>query len=380
MPEATISEPATMQAPARETMRKSRKIAYFITSHGFGHATRALAVMSALLERDPSLHFEIFSQIPLYLMDQSIAGAYDYHPLACDVGLAQHSALAIDIPGTLQRLAGLLPFREDQIRTLALQVRALRCAMVICDIAPMGIAVAKEAGLESVLIENFTWDWIYEGYVEHAAALSPYCRYHAHLNREADYRIQTTPVCAPLGHAFRTEPIAREHKMSREETRTRLGILPEQHLVMITMGGISQEISFLDRLQSVPDCFFLIPGPDREMGDRILRLPPSNEFFHPDLVEAADVVIGKLGYSTLAEVYRAGVPFGYVAREHFRESSVLAHFIREHMPGAALSEASFLDGSWLEHLEGLLQLPRRPKPHINGAAQAADFLLAQLST
>ena len=36
-------------------------LAYFISPHGFGHAARAAAVMSALHTQDPALQFEIFT-------------------------------------------------------------------------------------------------------------------------------------------------------------------------------------------------------------------------------------------------------------------------------------------------------------------------------
>ena len=43
------------------------KYAFFVTSHGFGHASRASAVMDALSLRDPQARFEIFSGTPEWL-------------------------------------------------------------------------------------------------------------------------------------------------------------------------------------------------------------------------------------------------------------------------------------------------------------------------
>ena len=68
----------------------------------------------------------------------------------------------------------------------------------------------------------------------------------------------------------------------------------------------------------------MIPGsPHRAHDGHIIRLPAQSAFYHPDLIHAADVVVGKLGYSTLAEVWAAGVPFGYVVRPQFPESGPL---------------------------------------------------------
>ena len=62
-------------------------------------------------------------------------------------------------------------------------------------------------------------------------------------------------------------------------------------------------------------------------------LPHQSDYYHPDLIRAADVVVGKAGYSTLAEVYHAGTPFGCVGRSGFRETDILEAFMAAHMPG-----------------------------------------------
>jgi hypothetical protein len=40
-------------------------IAYFISPHGFGHASRAAAVMEALYKIESSIRFEIFTTTPI---------------------------------------------------------------------------------------------------------------------------------------------------------------------------------------------------------------------------------------------------------------------------------------------------------------------------
>jgi UDP-N-acetylglucosamine:LPS N-acetylglucosamine transferase len=124
------------------------------------------------------------------------------------------------------------------------------------------------------------------------------------------------------------------------------------------------------------DVTFIVPG----AGDRLrvegnlIRLPHHSDFYHPDLVDASDAVIGKLGYSTLAEVYRAGVPFGYIPRPGFRESLALAAYVQDTMHGLAIGEGQFADGSWLALVPRLLALPRIRRAGPNGAAQVAGFV------
>ena len=122
------------------------------------------------------------------------------------------------------------------------------------------------------------------------------------------------------------------------------------------------------------------PGNARELRveGAIHHVPQHAGFYHPDLVHASDAVIGKAGYSTLAEVYRAGVPFGYVIREGWRESDRLAAFIGKKMRGLAITAKAFESGAWLRRLDALLAMPRIHRRGPNGADQAADFIIELL--
>jgi len=146
------------------------------------------------------------------------------------------------------------------------------------------------------------------------------------------------------------------------------------------MGGNVWNYTFLEQLEHHPDLYFVVPGPSRqvEQHGHLALLPDHSEFYHPDLVAASDAVIGKNGYSTLAEVYHAGIPFGYITRPRFRESAILADYIRREMSGLEITEAQFYTGEWLSLLPELLALPRLRRNGSNGAEQAAGFIYGVL--
>jgi hypothetical protein len=106
----------------------------------------------------------------------------------------------------------------------------------------------------------------------------------------------------------------------------------------------------------------------------LLLLPQLSCFFHPHLVQASDAVIGKVGYSTLADVFRARVPFGYIVRPDFRESSCLASFLEQEMKGICIRQESFDRAGWIFQIDDLLVLPRSIPPVPNGASEIARFL------
>lgn len=142
------------------------------------------------------------------------------------------------------------------------------------------------------------------------------------------------------------------------------------------MGGIEIKFDFVEALRGQPNVYFIIPGgfQDIRLTDNLVLLPHHSVFFHPDLVNASDGVVGKLGYSTLAEVYHAGIPFGYILRPHFRESEYLARYVEKHMSCLDIKKEDFQTGLWINQVPELLNLPRTPPLEANGAQQVAGFL------
>ena len=354
-------------------MTHVQAVAWFITPHGFGHATRSAAIMQALHARLPHLHFHIVSRLPEFLFDQVVPGAFTLHDEPCDVGLVQQTAMEIDFEASLRVLNDFYPLDEGRIANLAARLSGLDCSLVCCDIAPLGIAVAKAIGCPSVLIENFTFHWIYESYTRHWPGFEPIIAYLRDLCERADLHIQTEPISEPNRNALHTAPVARRFRNPRSEVRRQLGVPEDRPLVMITMGGIRENLGFLNRLASQREVCFLLPGTSVR-GENIVPLPEGAPAYHPDLIHAADLVIGKLGYSTFAEVYHAGVPFGFVTRPNFPESVPLAAFVRREMPSMELDAGTFLQGDWLDRLPELLSLKRVPPPRVNGATQIAERL------
>lgn len=354
------------------------RIAYFVSSHGFGHATRASAVMAAIQAKLPNAQFDIFTQTPRWVFEDSVPGPFNYHSLRTDVGMVQRNSLHEDIPATVAALRELVPFAPDTLAELADQLRGFRpaCRLVLCDIAPLGLAVADAAGIPSVLIENFTWDWIYNGYEGEAAEeLAALGRYLQTWFARASYHVQTEPACAPRDSAdLTTAPVSRQPRAAPQQIRRQLGLQPTDKLVAVTMGGTGADFDFLRNVEGINGVKFVVMGGQVPSHGPVIGLPQRTTIFHPDLINAADAVISKVGYSTLAETYRAGTPFGYVSRPRFRESAALVKFIEQNMPSRPVSEAQLQNGAWQHEVEQLLAMPRQQPPQANGAEQIAAFV------
>lgn len=351
---------------------------YFISSHGFGHAARASAVVAALARRSPASRFTLFTTVPAWFFRHSLDASVGLEPVDADLGLVQRDALNEDLEATARELRRRIPFPDNQVDALARRVNEIGGDFVICDIAPLGLAVARRCGLPSLLVENFTWDWIYRGYVDERPELGPIADYLEEAFAGADHRVQTEPVCVPAPGARRVAPVCRTPRTGRVEVRCRLGVPAAEPLAMITMGGVDWSYDALAaELTGGDDSWLVIPGSRRrERRGRVIRLPHQSEFFHPDLIHAADAVVGKLGYSTLAEAWSAGVPFGYLPRPRFAESQVLEAWVERELPSRRLDAAELESGEWLVKVRELLREPRRRAERAGGADDVARYVLS----
>jgi len=357
---------------------KAIRIAYFISAHGFGHAARACAVMEALHKARPSVHFDVFTRVPRWFFEGSLEGTFTYHSVLTDVGVVQTNALTEDLEKTIAHLDAFYPLNPALISGLARDVVRRNCRLVLCDISPLGIAVARRAGIPSVLIENFTWDWIYAGYARIEPRIARHVDYLSGVFASADHHIQTEPVCSRCPANLVTLPFGRRQRQSRETTRERFGIQPDEKTVIITMGGFREDHSFLDKLKQRKTIHFLIPGITKELvkEDNLTLIPFHSDYHHPDLVHASDAVIGKVGYGIIAETYEAGIPFGFIPRTGSPESEVLATFVRREMPGLPITEVEFRNGDWTARLDELLQIPKAGRKMHDAASRITEYILA----
>ncbi|GMV07914.1 MAG: hypothetical protein AMXMBFR53_41890 [Gemmatimonadota bacterium] len=358
--------------PATKGPPTAPVLAVFVSPHGFGHAARASAVMDAL-HRGVGARFELFTDAPRWFFDESVRGLYRYHQLVTDVGFFQRSALAIDLAATVDAVRGLVPFHDDLVSGLALEVRLAGCQAVLCDIAPLGVAVAERAGLPSVLVENFTWSWLYEPHLAEVPALADLSAELDGWVDKATLHLLAEPFCHldPRAHGA-VAPVSRPARRSREEVRRDMGLPEEGKVVVLTMGGYREDMPFLERLSEMEDVTFLVTGcHDTRVQGNLRLFDNGTRLYMPHLVRAADAVVAKLGYSTLAEVWREGRPLAFVTRSDFREMPPLRDWALARLPGFEIPGAEFGAGAWTERIPELLGMSPPPAQALGGAEEVA---------
>jgi len=360
----------------------SAPIAYFVSSHGFGHAARSAAVMEAIHDQSPATDFCVFTGVPRWFFEDSMTAPFNYVDCHTDVGLVQSTPMDEDLRATLGELSNFLPLRQETVELVAEKVRRFGCRLVVSDISPLGIAVANRLGLPCALIENFTWDWIYSAYLEDEPRFDSFIAELHGLYASVPLRIQAQPFCEPVAGAARVAPISRSVRQSAQEIRQRLQLPGDSPFVLLTMGGSPVSHQFLERLYRFPGITFVIPGAadglHRERN--LILLPHRTTFRHADLAAAADMVLGKLGYSTLAEVSQAATPYLFIRRSRFPESPALADYARRRLVCEEITEPELAAADWPCRLPDLQRNRRAPIGEPQGSQQAAGMVLDLLES
>ena len=351
------------------------RLACFVSCHGYGHAMRAIAVLEALHQRCPEVVADIFTAVPEAIFAQSLKN-YRYHFLRADVGLVQKDAFTVDLPATLTQLDQFLNFDPALVADLARQVEG--CEAVLADISPLGIAVAKKAKIHSVLVENFTWDWLYGHYLAEYPQFSRYIDQLAELYSSVTWHIQAEPICRKGQAAVHCAPIARRLRGGAEAWRGQL-LGDGQKLVVVSLPDWDAESAPWLAMATEPTeihCHFVIAGQKetKKIASNITLL--GRDIYHPDIIAAADAVLCKPGASTIAECAQSGCRV-LLVKTASPEEAVLAEYVRQHLVGDECSLDDTRTGAWLAALPALLAQPR-PKPAAADGGQAVASFLAGL--
>ena len=353
------------------------QIAYYISSHGYGHAARQQAVIRELAQRGASVHVRTAAPQKFF------RHAASYHHQRYDIGLIQPDALTYDVAASFQWLADFLQQNDSIIKQEVAFIRDQNIQLVAVDMPPIAFDIAQAAGIPSVLVSHFRWDWVYEHYI----ADFPEYRYLIDAIQDS-YRKATLGLRMPFAHDFsiiqHVEDIPLVYNaatQTRAELCETLHIAPEQRIGLLSMGGHEWSSDIAPLKAKDGWVFLVIPNvweQVKDMPHRFRMIPREYEDYH-NLIAHADVVIGKAGASTVAEVVGHRTPMIYTLSADWRESELLDVALQTYAQAIKVEADAFRQGAWMDLLDRALQLPP-PQQRIatNGAQIAAERLLSQV--
>ena len=346
-------------------------IVFYISGHGFGHASRSIEIINALVDRRPDLRVIIRSSVAPWLVERTARPGVTLSPAEVDTGVVQIDSLHLDATASIARAEAFMSTFERRVATEVAFLRASGAAMTISDLPPLGIAAGRAAGLPAMATGNFTWDWIYEHYAGGQAV----------ADRIGEiYSGSTQALRMPMWGGFATFPaihdlplVARRSARDPIEVRKAFGLPLDRRLVLTSFGGYGLDALDGHALRQLDGYHVLVP---ETLGDAWLY---ERGYRYEDLVKAADVVVTKPGYGIISECIANQTALLYTSRGDFREYQVLVDAMPAFLRCGFIPHDDLFSGRWQSHLDAVLAQPAPPQaPPTNGADVAADILLSNL--
>jgi hypothetical protein len=375
-------------------------IAFYVSGHGFGHASRDIEVLNELGRRRPEVGVVLRTSAPRWIFDLTLKRPVDWRPRESDTGVVQIDSLSLDAAETIRRAE---KFHRDLDQDAADEAEWLRregITLVVGDIPPLAFAAAARAGIPAIALGNFTWDWIYAGYQDQLAAGSTLI-----AKLRAAYSQAALALRLPMSGGFDMFRevadlpfIARRSRRRPSETRRHLNLPDDQPLVLLSFGGYGLSRIDLTKLRDLVG-YTLVMTSDVTANRRDdmlasvtrMLLPPSVEMLdekalyaagyrYEDLVAAVDIVVTKPGYGIIAECVANNSAILYTSRGHFPEYDVLVREMPRWLRCGFISNEDLLGGQWQEALDTLRDQPAAPERiGTDGAERAVDQILRYVS-
>ncbi|XP_022731410.1 L-arabinokinase-like isoform X2 [Durio zibethinus] len=350
--------------------------AYYVTGHGFGHATRVVEVVRNLIAAGHDVH--VVTGAPDFVFTSEIQSPRLFlRRLVLDCGAVQADALTVDRLASLQKYSETAVQPRDSIlATEVVWLNSIKADLVVSDVVPVACRAAAEAGIRSVCVTNFSWDFIYAEYVmaagyHHRSIVWQIAEDYSHC----EFLIRLPGYC-PMP-AFRDVidvplVVRRLHK-SRKEVRKELGIGEDVKLVILNFGG--QPAGWKLKEEYLPsDWLCLVCGASdtQDLPPNFVKLP--KDAYTPDLIAASDCMLGKIGYGTVSEALAYKLPFVFVRRDYFNEEPFLRNMLEFYQSGVEMIRRDLLTGHWKPYLERAISLKPCYEGGINGGEVAAHIL------
>ncbi|CAJ2674822.1 unnamed protein product [Trifolium pratense] len=356
--------------------RKHLVFAYYITGHGFGHATRVTEVARHLIDAGHDVH--VVTGAPDFVFTSEIKSPRLFiRKVLLDCGAVQADALTVD------RLASLEKYSETAVKPrakiLAIEtewLNSIKADLVVSDVVPVACRAAADAGIRSVCVTNFSWDFIYAEYVmaaglHHRSIVWQIAEDYSHC----EFLIRLPGYC-PMP-AFRDVidvplVVRRLHK-SAKEVRKELNVPDDVKLVILNFGG--QPSGWNIKEEYLPPgwlCLVCGASDNEDLPPNFRKL--ARDAYTPDIIAACDCMLGKIGYGTCSEALAYKCPFVFVRRDYFNEEPFLRNMLEYYQCGVEMIRRDLITGHWRPYLERAISLKPCYEAGINGGEKAAHIL------
>ncbi len=357
-------------------------IAYFISDHGFGHASRSVAIIRSLLDCDLDISINLHTSKPLSFVRNSLSSSesrdrFDFHDMVNDFGfIKEQQSFVIDHKETAHEVhRWVQSWEKSYLLDKFAYLKDKNIDLVISDISPQPFILAKKLDVPSIAISNFTWFDLYQNPAYQQDDLEKIW---------LAYRDASLGLLLPFNfenEVFRstieTNLVSRSPTRTREEMRKELN-LDSSSMVVYTGTGSTMTNPFRKEWIDDSEITFIL-GSQSNIEDEInLRKIPANDYESQDYIACSDIVLIKPGYSSVSEAIRSQIPIIAVDFPQSRESKLISNTILELGIGKLITSNEYFMGKWKEIIPEVLLMKENYKDLPNRFKQKGEIQISSI--
>lgn len=362
----------------------SRNVAFYVSGHGYGHATRTAEVVRALIGLKCADNVYVRTNAPTEFFRQLPGVVLSGVRVEFDPGVAEETPLLVSETKTYQALETALACSRRVVIEETQFANNAGIGLLVCDIPFLAGDIAEAVGIPCLAMGNFTWDWIYgsytardirwEGLIDSVRSsykrMTAWLRLPFHHESDCFRDIVDVPLVARKGGRSRTEVLG-ALALDAGDTRPRV--------LLASRGQIGHDV-LAEVADSAADFLFLNLGPlpSPVPGNlRSLRLPADVTFM--DVLGISDIVVSKLGYSMIADCISCNTAILWPRRFGFREHDLLEEQAVKYLRATELPKEDYDSGNWGPYLRSAIKMSR-PSGYmaVDGAEVCAQLIAQRL--
>jgi len=358
---------------------KNASVAYYITSHGYGHGVRSCAIIRALNSLYPHVKVQIVSGLPPgFFQHQFDAMPISVRSKSFDVGMTQIDSIRVDVPSTLEKLCALYSRRMEIVEAETAYLAEQGIALCVVDIPALPVEAARKAGVRCIAVGNFSWDWIYSEFLPQDAAWGPIIDSLREEYGKTDLLLRL-PFCDRMDAFPIIEDIplvASPGTPRREEIANWTRCDPVRKWILLSFTTLEWTEEALRRVEHVRDYEFFTVDPLGWEGSRIHRLDRGRIQF-ADILASMDAVLSKPGFGILSDCIANKKPLIYADRSNFLEYPILVSAIRRYIRNVHIPAADLYRGDLRDSLDRIWTSPEPEETLALGGDSIAAHRIAQ---
>lgn len=359
----------------------TRRIAYYISAHGYGHGVRSTDILRAL-NRARAVEPIIVTALPESFLRNRLPGVpVKIRSAAFDVGMVQRDSIRVNVEATRKQVEALCAQWDNLVEQEAAWLHEERVGLVVCDIPAIPLEAAHRAGLPGLAVGNFSWDWIYGEFAELDATWGPLIGFFERAYGQTDLLLRL-----PFADEMRAFPrkvdiplVACPGHARRAELGRATGADVAEIWVLLSFTALEWDDASVRRVEQLDGYEFFTVQP-LEWRGRNLHAVNREVIPFSDVLASVDIVVSKPGFGLVSECIVNRKPLVYADRTDFREYAILVREMRRYLSCVHIPSDRLYRGDLADALEAALRQP--PPTEIlpaDGGASAAEHILRWLS-